>query len=943
MPASPETLSNPFPGLRPFKSDEAFLFFGREKQTDELLRRLRVNRFLAVIGSSGSGKSSLVRCGLIPSLIGGAMSKAGSNWRVATLRPGDDPIARLLDALTAPGILDVGGEAPEISRASIEAKLRRSALGLFDSVKLAQLPPHENLLVVVDQFEELFRFRQSRQVENPRDEAIAFVKLLLEAAHQNELPIYVALTMRSDFIGDCIEYPGLPEAINAGLYLVPRMSRDELRSAITGPVAVAGGEISQRLVQRLLNDVGVEQDQLPILQHALMRTWDFWQAQSSETQPRPPMDIPDYEAVGTLQNALSRHADEALEETGSGENRHVAEKLFRALTDTFSDPRGVRRPASIAKLVDITGAAETDIIQIVEVFRQPGRSFLMPPSDEVSKLTSRDIIDISHESLMRRWTSLTRWADLESRAANFYVRRLSPTALGFVEGTAALWRNPDLANALRWRKENDPTPAWAEQYNTLFSEVMEFLDRSECAETERQAKERKTQRRTKIAAFVFAGLAIVAIVSGVFAWLENSKAERNLISAENAVDGMLGVVNGQGPLSETPAVPGLEQIRLESLSTAIAFYNNLGQYNANNETWKNGAAIGTLENAQMFLRLGNFTQASASSKSAIAWFSGLARQYKGEPIYREQLANSEMMLAETLRLSNTDPATAQSSYGQAITILQQLLQAYPQSDSAPQYTQELARNYFNRGILLHAIGNSLKDQSKLDASKSDFDNAIKLLQPFQTDSKHTDAAWDLARVYNNRANLLADEGQNSAAQNDYVQATTIGGALFKSGAFTPDYELELAKYCDNLFGFYEGEGDDKDAQLPAAQAQYIVADLSKPASPVSLEQAKIYAMLGAMAEPKNRADAATQYKNSFNILEALKNAGAANQLGIDFANMFTYLADNYLELAGDSLNAHDLAGARSAAQYVTQLLPDVSATSTEDITNKLALLRKKLY
>ena len=105
---------------------------------------------------------------------------------------------------------------------------------------MPEFRPDDNLLVVVDQFEELFRFRRTRAIENPREEAISFVKLLLEAGRQATLPIYVVLTMRSDFIGDCIEYPGLPDAINNGQYLVPRMTRDQVRLAITGPVAVGG-------------------------------------------------------------------------------------------------------------------------------------------------------------------------------------------------------------------------------------------------------------------------------------------------------------------------------------------------------------------------------------------------------------------------------------------------------------------------------------------------------------------------------------------------------------------------------------------------------------------------------------------------------------------------------------------------------------------------------
>ena len=130
--------------------------------------------------------------------------------------------------------------------------------------------------MLVDQFEELFRFRRGHQSDHAHDEAIAFVKLLLEATAQQRLPIYVVLTMRSDFIGDCMNFRGLPEAVNAGLFLVGRMTREGLRSAVSGPVAVAGGSVTPRLVNRILNDIGDDHDQLPVVQHALMRMWEFW-------------------------------------------------------------------------------------------------------------------------------------------------------------------------------------------------------------------------------------------------------------------------------------------------------------------------------------------------------------------------------------------------------------------------------------------------------------------------------------------------------------------------------------------------------------------------------------------------------------------------------------------------------------------------------------------
>src|SRR5256885_3226505 len=151
--------TNPFPGLRPFDFEESHLFFGRDGQSEQLISKLGRTRFLAVVGTSGSGKSSLVRAGLLPTLLGGFMTSAGSDWRIAIMRPGSDPIGNLAQALNA---CDVFGsdidENAAIQTAIAEATLRRGNLGLVDAVRQAAMPENENLLVVVDQFEEIFRF-----------------------------------------------------------------------------------------------------------------------------------------------------------------------------------------------------------------------------------------------------------------------------------------------------------------------------------------------------------------------------------------------------------------------------------------------------------------------------------------------------------------------------------------------------------------------------------------------------------------------------------------------------------------------------------------------------------------------------------------------------------------------------------------------------------------
>ena len=186
--ASALSSENPFPGLRPFELHESHLFFGREGQSEKMLKKLEATRFLAVVGTSGSGKSSLVRAGLAPALFGGMMVSAGSNWRVALMRPSNDPIGNLARALSSPEVFgsDVEENA-EMHTHIAEATLRRGNLGLVEAVRLALQTADENLLVVVDQFEELFRFAREARSTRYENDAAAFVKLLLEPSRQYQL------------------------------------------------------------------------------------------------------------------------------------------------------------------------------------------------------------------------------------------------------------------------------------------------------------------------------------------------------------------------------------------------------------------------------------------------------------------------------------------------------------------------------------------------------------------------------------------------------------------------------------------------------------------------------------------------------------------------------------------------------------------------------------
>lgn len=496
---------NPFPGLRAFTDDESRIYFGRESQVDELLRRLRKHRFLAVVGSSGSGKSSLVRAGLIPALQGGQMNEAGSLWKIALFRPIDDPIGNLARALNDDRVFGSGEESERSLEISLtEMVLRTAASGLSDVAAENGMANNVNLLIVVDQFEELFRFRNRQKAQhNAKDEADSFVRLLLNAVtEQKRFSIFVMITMRSDYLGDCAAFGDLPQAMNESQYLIPRLNRSELESAIRGPIAVGGASIADRLVNLLINDIGADQDQLPVLQHALMRTWDHWErTREGESDV---IDIRNYEAIGKMSHALADHADSVYDNLPTPQAQRIASVLFKCITDRSADPRGIRRPTTIKEVAEVAGVDEAEVSEVVNEFRAIGRTFIlpMPPPKDLTPETS---LDLSHESLLRIWSKLEKWADEEVNSSLIYNRLADTAVKGF-----ALYREPELSNALDWLKDQKPTSTWAKRYDkdsdqqeaTRLEQALAFLEQSKqskldeekAIESARQEKEKQSQR-----------------------------------------------------------------------------------------------------------------------------------------------------------------------------------------------------------------------------------------------------------------------------------------------------------------------------------------------------------------------------------------------------------------------------------------------------------------
>jgi tetratricopeptide (TPR) repeat protein/energy-coupling factor transporter ATP-binding protein EcfA2 len=615
-PASALSAERPFPGLRPFAFADHAFFYGRKAQFYDLYNLVDLNRFIAVVGSSGCGKSSLVRAGLLPLLQEESDDSAGRHWRWVEMHPGDAPIEQLSVALNdlARSVTTEGGADLAAARAErIAYCLRGDSSGISAALGEIEGLAGMSLVILVDQFEELFRFAGTAgarsEAVRSREEATHFVQLLLAASRSTTHDVRVLITMRSDFIGDCARFQGLPEAVSETQFLVPSLTRDQREQVIRGPLRQAGASIDSALVERLLNDGQDEDDQLPVLQHCLLRLWE--QAGAAPVSPRvsrvdaaslagetPPagrhIALAHYESIGGIAQALSRHANDILASL-PGLEIAVAQ-AFRALSEIDKEGRATRRALKLEQLLAETGISRDDLRQVIDRFRSDDCSFLTPSPSTVPELEVQSRIDVGHEALLRRWVRVSGepgasgeagdlraigWLKEEVKDGRHYQALLS-----LVESHAAshMTLPLDQVTAHRnWWNERPRTPAWTDRYGGGQARVVRLLEDSEAAlaadsarkdlEEEKARQDRlskaRVERLTRIAAVAFFVLFLVAGGFGIWAFAErqhaaraNEEAQRNLnIAIKQTNDIAQGVLDGlnMGSISTVLARTLVEQ------------------------------------------------------------------------------------------------------------------------------------------------------------------------------------------------------------------------------------------------------------------------------------------------------------------------------------------------------------------------------------------------
>lgn len=573
----------PYQGLQYFNERDASRFFGREQLTTRVIGRLTRTRFLAVIGASGSGKSSLVRAGVIPTLKSGARLADGSlppsasaHWSYRVFNPGGHPLDTLAAALSTEDALP-----SQISRLRDELAADPKSLALAAQSLLAhEKSPH--LLLVVDQFEEIFT-----QARSPEERAALIEALISASSPEDSQPLSILVCLRADFYAQVAQHDRLREMISQHQEFIGAMSRAELVDAIVAPLVQGDWKIQEGLVKVILDDVGYEPGALPLLSHALLETWKRRRGRT--------LTLSGYVDSGGVDGAIRETAEAVFNQRLTPEQRPIARMIFLRLAELNEDAQDTRRRASFSELV--TRATDELTIQTVINILVDARlvtTGTIEPGDT-------KVVEVAHESLIREWPTLQEWLH-EDRHGLILHRQLTEATEDWIENEhdpGLLIRGKRLAQVQEWASKQSNA-------DSLSLQEVDFLEASQANAREEAAKESRLARARRTQLIFATLIAALIVLVGILGYSRLQPPMMNGLYNVAVAD--IGEIGPDGQVRTSPGGVAISQLVSADLQNAFQDKPSILVWSNTRELRLQRVQIGTLEGAS----LEGLAQAAAS-------------------------------------------------------------------------------------------------------------------------------------------------------------------------------------------------------------------------------------------------------------------------------------------------------------------------------------------
>ena len=526
------TAADVSPGLQPFDEGRSEFYWGRSRQVEDLLSVLQSSKFLGVAGPEGSGKTSLIRAGLVPVLRRGFKGVAGSQWQFCHMRPGISPIENLAAALSD---VDTGSS---VSKGSLEWQgevsnlIRKDHTGLLNAWNAGKLDTSRNLLIVIDDFEDFFTVaRKSISALAWEQEVNLFFSNMARVLNAPTIPIYFCIVMQSSYIPSLYNFRVMHPYVSGGLYTLPNFRQDDFAQLVRNPLLKLRREPTPEAMAVLQEQYGNDLRNLPALQFKLKVLCASPSTVNRSVGPEELAKTPSLDRL--VPDTL-----DAFHDNLTGTEKNVMKQFFSHITQP-GEGDAMRRPQTVRDIVDRRGVERTDLVRLLARFREelPGVLDVVEPFQRnVShfmewNLSDHSVVNLANTYQLRNWARGHGWIEEERTAEGLY-QILSAAALTFEQGQSGYLRPPELDNFLKWWEEYKPHKAWADQFNSLYDLTHDYLFKSrethiqelERKEAARVEELRKARRRMLIGLVVGALSLMAALIA--FFFYQDAKVQR---------------------------------------------------------------------------------------------------------------------------------------------------------------------------------------------------------------------------------------------------------------------------------------------------------------------------------------------------------------------------------------------------------------------------------
>lgn len=529
--------------MEPFDEGRREFFWGRTRQVDDLLSILQSSRFLGITGPEGSGKTSLVRAGLMPMLRKGFKGLAGSQWQFCQLRPGISPIDNLAAALSD---VDTGSPASKGSlewQGEIVKLMRKDHTGLLNAWNAGKMDVSRNLLVVIDNFEDIFTVaRKSNPGLAWEQEVNLLFSNMARVLSAPNVPVYFCILMESSYLPSLYNFRVLSPFLSGGLYTLPNFRQDDFAQLARSPLLKLRRELTPEAVSMLQSQFNNDLRNLPALQFKLKALGGSQADAKGMIGPAELLSTP------SLDRIVPESLDAFYEGLGEGE-RNTMKELFSHISQP-GEGASRKRPQTVRDIVEKRELDRRDLIKLLTRFKQemPGVLDVVEPFQRNVthfmewNLSDHAIVNLNNAYPLRDWARLEGWIEEERRAEAMYLR-LSNAALMFEQEQTGYLRPPELDNFLNWWEDYKPHKGWTEQFNSLYDVTHEYLRKSRDTHVEElerreaaRVEELRKARKRMLIGIVVGAISLIAAVVALFFYRYAQEQSRIAINEKKIAD-----------------------------------------------------------------------------------------------------------------------------------------------------------------------------------------------------------------------------------------------------------------------------------------------------------------------------------------------------------------------------------------------------------------------